>query len=244
MTTPTTKDEFKAYVLRKLGAPVIKINVTEEQVDDRVDQALKFWTDYHYDGSEKQYYKIQVTDDMKTDGYVTMPANVFGVVRIFPLSDSFVGGGMFNATYQWVLSNIETWTGPDLVPYYTAFSHLQFMEQILIGQVPIRYNRHTNKLYLDVNWDKVVTGSYLIAECHMVINPATYADVWSDKWLQDYAAALVYKQWQEHLSKFGNVQTVGGVYLQPRLEEAEAEVQRLEDLFMRTFNVCTAFEVM
>ena len=44
MAIPTTRDEFKAHCLRALGDPVIEINVSDDQVDDRVDQALEFST--------------------------------------------------------------------------------------------------------------------------------------------------------------------------------------------------------
>ncbi len=56
MATPTTKAEFKEYCLRKLGKPVIEINVDDDQVDDRIDEAIRYWYDYHFDGSDRIYY--------------------------------------------------------------------------------------------------------------------------------------------------------------------------------------------
>jgi hypothetical protein len=67
MAIPTTKNQFKEYYLRTLGKPVIEINVDDDQVDDRVDEALKYYWDYHFDGTEKIYYKYQITAQTKIE---------------------------------------------------------------------------------------------------------------------------------------------------------------------------------
>ena len=63
MAVPTTRATFKERCLRNLGKPVIEINVDDDQLEDRIDEALQVWNDYHYDGSEKIYLKHQVTSD-------------------------------------------------------------------------------------------------------------------------------------------------------------------------------------
>ena len=76
MDVPTSRADFKEYCLRNLGKPVIEINVDDDQVDDRIDEALKYYWDYHFDGSEKVYYKHVITSDDKTNKYITMPENI------------------------------------------------------------------------------------------------------------------------------------------------------------------------
>ncbi len=71
MAVPTTRAEFKEYCLRKLGKPVIEINVDDDQVEDRIDESLKYYYDYHFDGSEKIYYKHIVTSNDVTNKYTT-----------------------------------------------------------------------------------------------------------------------------------------------------------------------------
>ena len=66
MAVPASRDDFKEYCLRSLGKPVIEINVDDTQVEDRIDQALRFFWDYHFDGSAKLYYKIEVTEQIRT----------------------------------------------------------------------------------------------------------------------------------------------------------------------------------
>jgi hypothetical protein len=63
MAVPTSRAEFKEYCLRKLGKPVIEINVDDDQVEDRIDESIRYYWDYHFDGSEKTYYKYQITSD-------------------------------------------------------------------------------------------------------------------------------------------------------------------------------------
>ena len=164
MAVPTTRAQFKEYCLRKLGKPVIEINVDDDQVEDRIDESLKYYYDYHFDGSEKIYYKHQITANTVADKYITLPENIIGAVRIFNISDAMVSNNLFDIRYQIALNDLYTLTSVSMVPYYMAFQHIQLLEQLLVGQQPIRYNRHTNKLYIDMNWDKVTVGNYIIVE--------------------------------------------------------------------------------
>jgi len=211
MATPTTRSEFKEYCLRKLGKPVIEINVDDDQVEDRIDEAIKYYWDYHFDGSEKLYYKHQVTANNVTDKYITLPENIIGAVRIFNIGDPMVTNNLFDIRYQIALNDLYTLTSVSMIPYFMAFQHIQLLEQLLVGQQPIRYNRHTNKLYVDMDWNKVNVGNYLIVEAYEVINPETYTDAWGDRFLSRYATALIKKQWGANLSKFSGMQLPGGV---------------------------------
>lgn len=320
MSTPKTKVEFKNYCLRKLGKPVIEINVDEDQVDDRVDEALKYYWDYHFDGSDKQYYKYVfqaedfpdklkevvihdggtgysntdtvtisaapgdaeghgATASLTTDstgkitsinvtnigeyyrldpvvsitsgtgsgasltaykgGYVTMPENIMGVVRIFDIGNYISSGNFFNIKYQIALNDLYTLTYQSMVPYYMAMQHLQFIEQLLVGSQPVRFNRHTNRLYLDMGWEKVSPGQYLIVEAYEIIDPVKFPDVWGDRWLGRYATALIKKQWGNNLKKFSGIQMPGGVTFngQQIYDEAEEEIKELEAEMINSFSL-------
>jgi hypothetical protein len=211
MAVPTSRDTFKEYCLRSLGKPVIEINVDDDQVDDRVDEALRYFMDYHFDGVEKLYYKYIVTDQTKIDKYIAMPDNVIGVVNLFPIGQGLNTNNLFNIRYQIALNDLYTLTSVSMVPYYMAMTHIQFLEQMLVGRQPIRYNRYKNRLYIDMDWNIVTSGDYIVAEAYEVIDPDTYIKVWSDRWLQRYAAALIKKQWGTNLTKFNGIQLPGGV---------------------------------
>ena len=147
MAQPTTREEFKDWILRKLGAPVIQINVADEQVDDRIDEAIDFWRDYHYNGSQLVYLKHQITQDDIDNGYVTLPSQLLGISGIFNLNTSIsTGSGIFNVQYQFVLNNLEDITGYNITNYYMAMQHMEFLQEMLVGKPMIRYNKHVNKL--------------------------------------------------------------------------------------------------
>ena len=211
MASPTTRSEFKEYCLRKLGKPVIEINVDDDQVDDRIDEALKYYWDYHFDGTERIYYKHQITANNVVDKYITLPENIIGAVRIFNIGDPMVSNNLFDIRYQIALNDLYTLTSVSMIPYYMMFQHIQLMEQLLVGQQPIRYNRHTDKLYIDMDWEKVNVGNFLIVEAYEILDPDTYTDAWSDRWLSRYATALIKKQWGSNLTKFSGLQLPGGV---------------------------------
>ena len=63
MAQPTTRTEFKEYVLRKLGAPVLDVNLASEQCEDLIDDALQYFYERHFDGVSQCYLKYQITDD-------------------------------------------------------------------------------------------------------------------------------------------------------------------------------------
>jgi len=240
MAQPTTRDQFREWCLRKLGKPVIEINVDIDQVEDRIDEALSYYWDYHFDGTEKIYLKHQITESDKTNGYITVPENVIGVVNIFNLSSSpTFSSNIFSAKYQFVLNHIHEIANYNLVHFYMNMQHIQFMEQILAGMQPIRYNRHVNKLYIDTAWDELTTGNYIIAECYQIVDPTTYTDVWKDRWLQNYATAKIKYQWGSNLTKFVGLQLPGGVQYNGEqiLQSAEAEIQKLEEDMISSYSL-------
>jgi hypothetical protein len=229
---PTTREEFKQYCLRKLGHPVIQINVSDEQVEDRVSEAVSFWNDYHYNGSELIYLKHQITEEDKVRGYIQLPERILGVARIFDLSSSISSGtGMFNVTYQFVLNNLEDITGYSVQNYYMSMQHLRFLQEVLVGMPLLRYNKHVNRLHIDMDWKKLDTGSYIIVEAYDIIDGSVYSDMWNDRWLQNYATALIKEQWGGNISKFQNMQLVGGVQFNGEqiLNDAREERRAMED---------------
>lgn len=239
MALPTNRAEFKENCLRKLGKPVIEINIDEDQLEDRVDEALRYYYDYHFDGSSKIYYKHQITNDDKTNKYITLPENIIGAVSIFDIGSALGTNNLFNIRYQIALNDLYTLTSVSMIPYYMAIQHIQFLEQLLVGRQPIRYNRHTNKLHLDMDWDRFNINDYVIVEAYEVINPDTYTDAWSDRWLLRYASCLIKLQWGTNLKKFDGMKMPGGLTFngQQIYNEALQERQELENEMIFTYSL-------
>ena len=230
MSLPTSKPEFQEWCFRKLGQPVIEIEVSDSQADDRIDEAVLYWNDWSSDGTSHQYYKYQLTANDISNSYITLPANIIGAVGIFDCGDIEGSQYMFNVRYQIALNDLYTLTSVSMVPYYMAYQHLQLLEQILVGQKQIRYNRIMNQLYLDMDWSLWNPGMYIIVDCYQVIDPAIYTNMWSDRTLMLLATAYIKKQWGTNIGKYSQVPMLGGVMFNGEqiARQAELEIQDIE----------------
>lgn len=239
MAQPTTRSEFSEWCLRKLGKPVIEINVDDDQVSDRIDEALSYYWDYHFDGAERTFLKHVITADDKTNGYISVAENIIGVVNLFDIGDSLSVNNLFNIRYQFALNDIYDMSNYSLTHYMMAMQHIQFIEELLVGKQPIRYNRHINRLYIDMDWQRVNVGDYIVAECYKIVDPTVYADVYKDRWLQNYATAKIKYQWGSNLTKFTGMQLPGGVTFNGEqiLQDAAAEIQRLEEEMISSYSL-------
>ena len=152
MASVTSREELKDYCLRRLGAPVIEINVDDDQVEDRIDDAFQFYREYHFDAVEKVYLKHQMTAEDITNQYITVPDLVVGVERILPFSNRSDGTNIFSIRYQILLNDLYSLMSTNLIYYYQVKQELELINQILVGTKPIRFNRHMNRLYVDMSW--------------------------------------------------------------------------------------------
>lgn len=240
MAIPTSRQTFKEYCLRKLGKPVIEINVDDDQVDDRIDEAIKYYWDYHFDGTEMIYYKHQITTTDKTNKYITLPENIIGAVHLFPIGDPSTGAGdIFNLQYQIALNDLYTLTSVSMVPYYMAMQHIALIQELLVGKQPIRYNRHRNILFCDMNWDRVNIGQFLLVQAYQVVDPDTFTDMWGDRWLQNYCTMLIKRQWGSNLTKFTGMQLPGGVQFNGEkiYNDAHEQIEKMEEEMIRSYSL-------
>jgi len=255
MAIPNSKATLKSYCLRALGFGVIDINVSDDQVDDRIDEAVQYFSHYHYDGVEKMYLKhvltqadidrarsndtTTATDTLDSSvsssfeegkNYIPMPSSVISVLQIFPLDDSSTNS-MFDMRYQLRLNDLYDFSSTSILQYEMTMQQLDHLSHILVGEVPIRFNEHQNRLYLDMDWESVTVGEYLIIECYRKVDPASYTDMFDDIHLKRYTTALIKQQWGANLSKFGGVAMLGGVTMNGETIYTQAleEIQKLEE---------------
>lgn len=241
MANPSSRQQLIDYCLRRLGHPVIEINVDEDQIEDRIDEAFQFYRDFHFDAVELVYLKQQVTANVKSDQYITLSDAVTSVVRVLPFSSKTTSGvDMFDVRYQIVLNDLYSIQSTDLIYYDQVKTHLQLLQDMLVGQKPIRFNRHQNRLYVDIDWENDVDeGEYLIIEAYRILDPNTFTDVYNDGFLKRYATALIKQQWGNNLKKFEGVQMPGGVTLngQKIYDEATQELEDLKDQVQNTYQL-------
>ena len=144
---------------------------------------------------------------------------------------------MFDIRYQLRLNDLYDFSSTSIIQYQMTMQQLDMLSHILTGEVPIRYNQHQNRLYLDMAWDQVNVDEFLIIECYRKIDPDTYVDIYDDIYLKRYATALIKRQWGANLSKFNGVATLGGVSMNGEqiYSQAIEEIQRLEEQIQLSF---------
>ena len=174
MAQPTTRQQFIDYCKRRLGFPVIDINVDDDQVNDRVDDALQFFEDYHFDGVEKMFMKHRITQDDINRRWIYCPDAVTYVVGMFPFDDSNSSINMFDLRYQLRLHDLYDFTSVSYVSYEITMQHIRTLNLLFSGTPQIRFNRKQNKIFLDIDWSRDVSvGDYVIIDCYRAIRPAT-----------------------------------------------------------------------
>ena len=267
MAEPATRENLKQYALRALGKPVIEINVDDDQLEDRIDEALQYFAQYHYDGIRRTYLKYQYTETDKTrmtgdssesitknsvttswkegNNFLVVPDSVISVINIFPFSNKS-NMNLFDVRYQLRLNDLYDFSSTSIINYDIVLRHLDFLDHILVGEKPLRFNQHDNRLYVDMDWtNDLAVGEYLVIECYRKLDPQVYTDVYNDIYLKRYVTALFKKQWGANLSKFDGVAMIGGVTLNGRqiYSEALADVEKLETEIRSSFELNPAMMI-
>ncbi len=300
----STRQGLIDYCLRRLGHPVIEINVDEDQISDRIDDAFQHWNEYHFDGVERAYIKHKLTGSTLTltgsatfeagetitggtsgakttvhksssgtsvvyekpstaevfeanevitgsnsgttatiqsiskgdieNGYIPIGNEVLNIVRVFKFG-ALVGSksdGLFDVDYQFALNDLYNLLSADITYYSMVKTHMNLLENIFRNERPIRFNRKTNRLYLDTDMDGTFDiDNYIVAEAYSIIDPATFTEVYDDMFLKRYATALIKRQWGENMKKFGGIALPGGVTLNGDQIYGEAiqEISIIED---------------
>jgi len=247
MAIVTTRTELEEYCLRKLGAPVIDINVADEQIDDRIDEALEVYQEYHSDATVKTYFKHLVTATDVTNKYIPVPDNIIFVTHLFPIRvGSSSGAGMFDIKYQMMLNdmvNLNNFTGG--LDYFVQMKqYLDLINMTLNGTPQVSYQRRQNRLHIfgDFSDRDIKEGDYLVAECYALVDPSTTSgtkSIYNDLWLKSYAASLIKRQWGSNLMKFEGMTLPGGVMLNGRqiFDDANIEIQAAEEKLRLEFEL-------
>ena len=259
MAQPSSRSELITYCKRQLGAPVLEINIADEQVEDLVDDALQYFNERHYDGAVRTFLKHQLTADNKAairsnatetktntasvgiatvsgttefqepNNFLELPDSIIGVNNVFKVDSSTISSGLFNIKYQIFLNDLYYYGALDLLNYSMVKTHLEDISRILTPDVQLRFNKKQHRLYLDIDWKSVDEDQFIVLDCIRIVNPNDFTAVYNDWWVKRYATALIKRQWGQNLIKFNGVQLPGGISLNGR-EIYEDAVQEIEKL--------------
>ena len=236
MASPTTRNDLIDFCLRRLGEPVLEINVDVDQIEDKVDDAIQKYQEFHSDATIRTYLKHQITADDVTNKYIPISSDIIFVSKVFPISTTFsTSGNLFDIRYQMFLNNMGDFINfaGDLAYLYQMEQYLSMIDMQLHGHPQVTFSRRQNRLYIfgDFEDEDLQEGDFLIAEIFQTIDPETHTSIYNDMFIKDYTTALIKQQWGANLSKFEGMQLPGGVTMNGRqiYEDATADIERLEE---------------
>ena len=146
MAKPSTRQELIDYCLRQLGAPVLEVNVDDDQIDDAVDDALQLFNERHFDGVERMYLKYKFTKDDIDRGKATSETgsdNTLGIVTTTGISSSVSGMSTMTNNYSETSNFIQI---PDSVIGIEKIFKFD-SSTISGGMISIKYQLFLNDLY-------------------------------------------------------------------------------------------------
>ena len=276
---PSSRSDFKTYCLRKLGAPVLEINLATEQCEDLIDDALQMYQERTFDGAANCFLKYKLTQAdidrgtatnqtgtsntagitttsatsttiagygtttsnwYETSNFLQVPPEVLGVTKIFHYDGSnTITNNMFSVKYQLFLNDVYYWGSTEVLTYAMVKTYLEDIEFLLTTQKQIRFNKRQDRLYLDVDWDALSAGDFLIMDCYRLLDPNDYDRVWNDQFLKLYATALFKRQWGQNLLKFGGVKLPGGIELNGRqiYDDGQRDIDQIMERMSNTYEL-------
>jgi len=238
MSSPATREQLKDYAPRKLGFPVIDINVDDDQLEDRIDDALQKFRDYHYDGTEEVYLAHQITAGDVSNTYIQLSDNIVGISRILPISSGSIsssssqGFNIFDINYQLRLNDFYNLLSSSYTYYVIAREHLAMLDLIVTGEIPFSFNKKLNKVTLFLDFaGRLAVNDYVVFQATQIVNPDTYAKVYNDTWVKSYTTALFKMQWGNNLNKYTNYTLPGGLVVNGDkiYNDAIQEIDRLNE---------------
>jgi len=251
MAQPSTRAQLKEYCLRRLGKPVLEINVDDDQIEDLIDDAIQYFHERHFDGIERMFLKHQFTAADVTrftssnttttvgtttweerNNYIVVPDHVIGINNIFGVKGSNIRSNLFGLEYQLFLNDLYQFGSVDILSYYMTKSYLETLDMVLNNGsfIPYRYNRRRDRLYIDTDSKQIDEGEYVIIDCYRVLDPTTNSQIYNDPFLKRYLTSLIKRQWGQNLIKFQGAQLPGGITMNGRqlYDDAIAEVEKIE----------------
>ena len=269
MAKPSTRQGLIDYALRKLGAPVLEINIDDDQIDDLVDDAIQLFNERHFDGVEEMFLKHEFTQDeidrgkatsetdsqntagivtttgtstsisgygtttssfVENSNFIQVPDSVIGIEKIFKFDTSSISGGMFSIKYQLFLNDLYYFNSVELLQYSMVKSYLEDIDFLLTPDRQVRFNKKQNRLYLDLDYNSIREGDFIVIDCQRILNPDDFTKVYNDPFLKMYVTALLKKQWGQNLIKFRGVKLPGGLELNGReiYEDGERELEAIK----------------
>ena len=202
----TCYEEFVDYCLRKLGAPVIDINVDAEQIQDRISDALQYYLEYDLESVAECWWIHRVTEEDVKNGYLTIPMEVLDVMEVLTSGSRTISsdsdtisqspydfGFMENPQWQWFnqfwMNGGLNLGNQTLFYYEVSMQYLSLLQTVLTAKVEFLYRRRQRKLWFYSK--KLEVGQLYCLYGTKILDPETDDCIWDSDWLKSYATALI-----------------------------------------------------
>ncbi len=288
MAKPKTRQELVEYALRRLGAPVLEINVADEQLDDILDDTIQYFQERHYDGVIRTYLKYELTQEdvdrgskynpfinpgistaaqtypgatgatgptvdkyIENSNYIQIPDHIIGIERVF-VPPRATGGNQGGVT-PWLgagsaapygygygyLSGLGLWGGGDMITWYIANMWRSTFDFLANPEAIIRFNKRQDRLYLDINWNKLSKGDIIVIDCYRALDPEHFCQIYNDSWVKKYLVAAIKKQWGMNLIKFTGTKLPGGIEMNGRqiYDDGVRELEEIKNDMSSTYEL-------
>jgi hypothetical protein len=263
----TTKSELSEYCLRRLGKPVVDINVDIDQISDRIDDALEYFNQFHYDGIERLYLSHTITqadldravgvnsetateDSVSSvwtnqNNWIPIPDSVVSIVNVYHPSTAF-GSNWYNQAAMIGTGLISLNSNQSLVSMEMFKNKLDLLDSIFNARSSLRFNHLSSKLYFDGDWDETFkVDETIIIECYRKTDPSVAVRLYNDMFLKRYATELIKRQWGQNLQKFKGIAMIGGVEIDADTiyTQAQEEIEKLEEKIISTYQAPLDFMI-
>jgi len=266
MAKPNSRETLIDYALRSLGHPVITINVDYEQCEDRLDEALQFFSERHFDGVEKVFFRYQLTANDIINKYIDVanigPVNgpggdgpdgndIVTVVKMFQFGN-FANVDMFDLKYQMALVDyfgVNRATGGGnsmgLASYSAVKSYMKLIEDFFQPEKALNFSRVTGRILMNGDTRTMAPGDYVILQTYAMLDPEQYTKIYDDRLLKKYVTALIKRQWGANMAKYDGVQLPGGITLKGAeiYQDAMNEITQVENELIQTHELPIDFFV-
>lgn len=240
--------DFKKYILRKLGYPLHTIEITDDQLEDCITDAIQRFTERHYDSVIMNCYKLNIIDSQNS---YQLPETIKTVINVLPSSNVFNNMSsvenmlipVFPMPYQdylWKLSDISAIASWRMsVKTWEDFATNQNV------RFDFNYSMHRLNIMGDIN---NLANKYPTTSFYLIVyeSPAEELDdLYNNRWLKDYAVALSKKQWATNLKKYNGAVLAGGAELNHEglMSDANEEIQKLEEQLEDEFTLPPSFMI-
>lgn len=240
-----TKEEFRQYIRRSLGYPMVKVELTQDQIDDSIDYSLEKFKEWATgNANEEQFFTIALSAEQK---YYDLPKGVITVVDYNDTGGSVSGGVntlftvenfLYNFGYY---PNLSSSNYGNLISYHMALDFLSQLERYVVNKYKYKYHKRLNQIELIPTPTNLSSPQYVLIRAYMLRGALSVGwtedllnqELYTESFVKNYSIALCKEKLGYIRRKFSQFNSIGNTGIQldgnDLISEAKEEKERLEE---------------